>query len=233
LLDKRLRHAYSNAALVVPDGMPLVRILQLRGVLEASRVYGPDLVLASCKRFQSHGYRHFFYGGAPGIADRLVARLKTLCPKIQIAGTWNPPFRRLTRAEDVEIVQRINDSGADILWVALGAPKQEEWIAEHRPLLSVPVLIGVGYAFDAVSGAKPQAPLWMRQAGFEWAFRFACEPGRLWPRIFIDPFLFLIALNGQIIGLRRLLPEKQISDRVNIAVGEKSPTLSPLSCRSS
>ena len=197
-----LRRIYCQAGLRAPDGMPLVLLMKRRGLADVGRVYGPDLMLALSNRLLGDGCRHFFFGAAPGIAERLVERLKARYQGFQTAGVWSPPFHPVTATEDKDAIDRINDSGADVVWVGLGAPKQEIWMAEHRPALCAPLLLGVGYAFDALSGAKPQAPDWMQHACLEWAFRFGCEPRRLWPRIFIDGPCFMAALISQTLKVK-------------------------------
>jgi N-acetylglucosaminyldiphosphoundecaprenol N-acetyl-beta-D-mannosaminyltransferase len=180
--DERLRGIHNAAGLVTPDGMPLVWWTRARGCSHVSRVYGPDLLLACCDRSMTTGYRHFFYGGGDGVADLLARRLSRRFPGLIVAGTYTPPFRPLTREEDDEVVARINDTAPDIVWVGLSTPKQEYWMAEHVERLAAPVLIGVGAAFDFHAGLKRQAPLWMQRSGFEWLFRLASEPRRLWKR---------------------------------------------------
>ena len=128
------------------------------------------------------GYRQFYYGGGPGIAEQLAATLKARYPTLSIAGTMTPPFRPLTPEEDEATVARINELAPDIVWVGLSAPKQEFWMASHIGRLNAPVLVGVGAAFDFLAGTKSQAPVWMQRSGLEWAYRLAQEPRRLWKR---------------------------------------------------
>ena len=180
--DERLRAIQHRAGLVTPDGMPLVWLCRLAGHQDVGRVYGPDLMLALCEHSLARGYRHFFYGGGEGVAEQLAARLSRRFPGLAVAGTFSPPFRRLTKEEDDEIVRRIGDSGADIVWIGLGTPKQELWMADHVERMEAAVLIGVGAAFDFHSGRKRQAPYWIQRSGFEWLFRLATEPRRLWRR---------------------------------------------------
>jgi N-acetylglucosaminyldiphosphoundecaprenol N-acetyl-beta-D-mannosaminyltransferase len=163
-------------------------------------VYGPDLLLEACRFGLSLGWRHFFYGGEAGVAAALAAKLAGQYPGLRIAGIYSPPFRPLTEVEDQEVLRLINDSGADIVWVGLGSPKQEYWMAEHLGKLHAPVMIGVGAAFDFLSGQKPQAPRWIQRSGLEWLFRLATEPRRLWPRYRQYPKFVLLAL-GQLLGL--------------------------------
>jgi N-acetylglucosaminyldiphosphoundecaprenol N-acetyl-beta-D-mannosaminyltransferase len=177
--------------LVTPDGMPLVWLSRLMGFRDVERVYGPDLMLAVCERSTARGYRHFFYGGAPGVAEKLVVRLQSRFPGLQVAGIDSPPFRHLTLQEDRAVVEHINTARPDIVWVGIGTPKQERWMAMHVGQLSAPVLIGVGAAFDFHAGLKKQAPRWMQRSGLEWSFRLMTEPRRLGRRYLINIPWFL------------------------------------------
>ena len=169
-----------------------------KGFALRSRVCGPELMTAFCEETASKGYRHFFYGGAPEVAKDLAAHFAARFPGLIVAGTYCPPFRPLTLEEDREVVEAIEHSRADVVWVGLGAPKQERWMFEHRWRLSVPVLIGVGAAFDFHTGRVPRAPMWMRENGFEWLFRLAIEPRRLWKRYLVygSQFVMLVALES-------------------------------------
>jgi N-acetylglucosaminyldiphosphoundecaprenol N-acetyl-beta-D-mannosaminyltransferase len=177
--DPTLARIYREADLVTADGMPLVWLHWLEGKRHAQRVYGPDLMLALCERSVKEGLKHYFYGGAPGVADDLAETLVARFPGLAIAGTRSPPFRALTEEEDAADCEAIIASDADFVWVGLGAPKQERWMAAHRDRLRDQILLGVGAAFDFHTGRKPQAPKWMRGAGLEWAFRLGTEPRRL------------------------------------------------------
>lgn len=194
--DESLRRIHNQAGLVTPDGMPLVWLSRLKGYCHVDRVYGPDLMLALCERSVARGYRHFFYGGAEGVPERLAEVLRKRFPGLQVAGTYSPPFRPLTPEEDDRIVRMLNEANPDIIWVGLGMPKQERWMAERRARLTAPVLIGVGAAFDFLTGRKPQAPRWMQRAGLEWFFRLLTEPRRLWWRyLYHNPrFVALVML---------------------------------------
>lgn len=200
--DATLRHILNSASMTVTDGMPLVWFCRLAGRPKTQRVYGPDLLLAACEAGLDQGRRHFFYGGADGVADTLAERLKARYPGLQVAGTYCPPFRPLSADEELDVAAQIDAAAPDIVWVGLGAPKQEYWMRRFRGLLKAPVLIGVGAAFDFHSGAKPQAPKLMQSAGLEWVFRLATEPKRLWPRYrkVIPAFLAGAVLQG--LGLR-------------------------------
>lgn len=189
--DESLRGIHNRAGLVTPDGMPLVWLSRWRGFRNTTRVYGPDLMLAVCERSLATGYRHFFYGGSDGVADRLVLKLQKRFPSLAVAGVYSPPFRTLTPEEDDDVVRRINDAKPDILWVGLGTPKQERWMAEHLDRLQVSAQIGVGAAFDFHAGLKRQAPRWMQQSGLEWLFRLLTEPARLWRRYLVNNPAFI------------------------------------------
>jgi len=184
--DDELRRIHNAAGLVTPDGMPLVWLSRLRGLRHVRRVYGPDLMLACCERSVGKGYRHFLYGGAEGVAERLADRLCARFPGISIAGTYTPPFRPLTPEERADVASRIDRANTDIVWVGLSTPKQERWMYANTHLLRAPVLVGVGAAFDFLAGVKLQAPRWMQRSGLEWSFRLATEPRRLWRRYLVN-----------------------------------------------
>jgi N-acetylglucosaminyldiphosphoundecaprenol N-acetyl-beta-D-mannosaminyltransferase len=196
--DEELRRIHNAAGLVTPDGMPLVWLSRLMGFRRVERVYGPDLLLAVCEWSTEWGYRHFFYGGGPGVAEKLAARLQSRFPGLKLAGTYSPPFRPLTPEEDKAVVEFINTAQPDIVWVGISTPKQERWMAEHVGRLSAPVLAGVGAAFDFQAGLKRQAPRWVQQSGLEWVFRLLMEPRRLWRRYLINNpwFLWLMLLQA-------------------------------------
>ncbi len=196
--DAKLRAAMNASTLTVPDGMGTVWFLRSLGH-KAGRVYGPDLMQEAAKQ---HGWRHFFLGGTPDVVDRMIARLQKGAPGMAVAGAYCPPFAELTPDDWEGAFDHINSSRADIVWVALGSPRQEQWMAENRAKLNAPLLVGVGAAFDFLSGEKPQAPVWMQRAGLEWLFRLASEPRRLWRRYAAYPLFVILAL-GQVLGLAR------------------------------
>ena len=197
------RRAVNRAGLVTPDGMPMVWLLEAAGFRHATRVYGPDLMAACCERGVGFGWRHYFYGGAESVPERLAENLQARFPGLQVAGAYSPPFRPLTSSEDAEIVARINAAAPDLVWVGLGSPKQDLWMAEHRALLDAPVLVGVGAAFDFFTGRVRQAPRWMMRLGLEWFFRLLQEPRRLWRRYLIGNPRFVWNVTLQRLGLRR------------------------------
>lgn len=201
LADSPLQRVF-NEGFAVPDGMPLVWLGRLHGY-PARRVYGPDLTLALCARAAEAGWPVFFLGGAEGVAERLAERLKRSCPGLRVAGAVGPPFREPTPDEEQALVERLNASGAELVFVGLGCPKQERWMANHRERLTAPALLGVGAAFDFHTGRVSQAPRWMMRAGLEWLYRLLQEPRRLWRRYLILNPLFLAHVVLQLLGLRR------------------------------
>lgn len=198
--DETLRHIHNTAGLVTPDGMPLVWVCRLMGFRHVDRVYGPDLMLTLCERSAQQGYRHFFYGGAPGVAEKLAARLQSRFPGLNVVGSYSPPFRPLTAEEDEAVVKRINAVAPDICWVGISTPKQERWIQAHVGELGASTLIGVGAAFDFHAGVKKQAPRWMQRSGTEWLFRLLMEPRRLWRRYLTSNPRFLWLILRQMLG---------------------------------
>jgi N-acetylglucosaminyldiphosphoundecaprenol N-acetyl-beta-D-mannosaminyltransferase len=201
--DSAFRTILRDADLVVPDGMPLVWLGRFHGHNMARRVYGPELMLEFCRATAPHGLRHFFYGGADGVADALAARMAERFPGLVVAGACSPPFRALTAEEDAAIVSRINAARADVLWVGLSTPKQERWMHAHRDCLSVPVMVGVGAAFDMHTGRVKQAPAWMREHGLEWFYRLLQEPRRLWRRYIVLGSQFVGNVALELSGMRR------------------------------
>lgn len=201
--DPALLGIHNAAGMVTPDGMPLVFLGRLKGHRKMDRVYGPDLMAAVCERSVGEGWCHYFYGGAPGVAERLKERLTGRFPGLRVVGTHCPPFRPLNPAEEEDVVRRLDDSGADLVWVGLSTPKQERFMADFRERLSAPVLLGVGAAFDFHAGLKRQAPRWMQRSALEWLFRLMTEPRRLGRRYLVNNPLFLLYLLLGSVGLRR------------------------------
>jgi N-acetylglucosaminyldiphosphoundecaprenol N-acetyl-beta-D-mannosaminyltransferase len=171
--------------------MPVVWLGRRQGHPEVARTYGPDLMTRLCATEDGRGLRHFFYGGTADVCARLVHRLKEKFPDIIVAGTFAPEYMPRAEAVSGRVKNLINAARPDILWVALGSPKQDFWMQINRPLLDAPVMIGVGAAFDFLAGVKPQAPRWMQRSGLEWLFRLCSEPKRLWKRYLIGNTLFI------------------------------------------
>jgi N-acetylglucosaminyldiphosphoundecaprenol N-acetyl-beta-D-mannosaminyltransferase len=180
--DEQLTKLFNTSGLTVPDGMPLVWAGRKAGFARMDRVAGPDLLERVMAEAAERGWTQYFYGGSEGVAADLRDRFQERHPALKVVGVECPPFRPLTEAEDAEAVARMNEARPDIVWVGLGAPKQERWMAEHRDRLNATILIGVGAAFDFHTGRLDRAPRWMQRAGLEWSYRLYKEPRRLWRR---------------------------------------------------
>jgi N-acetylglucosaminyldiphosphoundecaprenol N-acetyl-beta-D-mannosaminyltransferase len=180
--DERLTDVYNTAGLTVPDGMPLVWAGKKAGFERMDRVAGPDLLERVMAEAAERGWTQYFYGGAEGVAGELRDTFEERHPALKVVGSECPPYRPLTEAEDAAVVARMNEARPDIIWVGLGAPKQERWMADHRDRLNASILIGVGAAFDFHTGRLDRAPLWMQKSGLEWSYRLYKEPKRLWRR---------------------------------------------------
>ncbi|HEY6376206.1 MAG TPA: WecB/TagA/CpsF family glycosyltransferase [Edaphobacter sp.] len=218
--DPAYRTCLNSADIVSPDGVPLVWALKLLGRPEASRVYGPDCTLAMLKRAEEKEVAVGFYGGSPEVLEALLKVVRRDYPALQIPFAMSPPFRQLTVKEDEEVVREIIDSGARILFVGLGCPKQERWMTEHRE--RVPgVMFGVGAAFDFIAGSKKQAPRWMMNFGLEWIFRFITEPRRLARRYLKNNPRFVLLFAWQLITGRVPIPtdpQREIVKQLNLDI---------------
>jgi len=198
--DSELLSIHERAGLVTPDGMPLVWLGRLRGS-NVRRVCGVDLVDALCERSAKEGLRHFFYGGKPGVAERMASALQIRYPRLAVAGSFSPPFGKLSKEADDKIVEKIASVRPQIVWVGLSTPKQEFWMRDHVGRIPGATLIGVGAAFDFHAGVVRRAPQWMQSNGLEWLHRLITEPRRLWQRyLIIAPKFILFALYEQMTG---------------------------------
>jgi N-acetylglucosaminyldiphosphoundecaprenol N-acetyl-beta-D-mannosaminyltransferase len=202
--DPELRAALTSPyALNVPDGQPLVWAINALGHSLTDRVYGPELMARACARAALTEHRFYLYGGRdPEALVRLGSNLRRRFPGLNIVGGYAPPFRPLREDERAAIAEEINELEADVVWVGIGVPKQEKWMAEMRPHLKAPVLVGVGAAFDFHAGLVPQAPPWLQGVGLEWAYRLAQEPRRLWRRYLRYNPWFLAAFARQLAAHR-------------------------------
>jgi len=200
--DPEFKVILNHAGLVVPDGMPLVWLARYHGIKLKRRVYGPELMLSFCEATAKKGYRHFFYGGVDGVAPLLADKLQNRFPGLVVAGTYTPPFRPLSKEEELEVATLIAQTRPDILWVGLSTPKQEKWMYHHRHL-PVAVMVGVGAAYDFNTGRIKQAPKWMQEHGLEWCFRLLVEPRRLWRRYLLQGPKFIFYVLSEISGLRK------------------------------
>jgi len=198
--NETFRQILNGAFLCTPDGMPMVWMGKIRRHAEMRRVYGPDLMLEVCQWSETSGCRHFFYGGAPGVAEALRDRLTARFPKLTVAGCYTPPFRPLNPEEEARLEETVHAARPDILWVGLSTPKQEKFMAEFLPKLDVTLMVGVGAAFDFHAGRVKQAPRWMQRGGLEWFYRLCQEPRRLAKRYLKNNPLFALKITGQLCG---------------------------------
>ncbi len=204
--DPSLRARVNTFELVCPDGQPVRWAVNLlHGLHVADRVYGPTLMLRLCHGAAEAGIPIYLYGGSPVVAERLEANLVRLYPKLQIAGCEAPPFRPLQPEEDRAVVERINRSGAELVFIGLGCPKQDLFAHEHRKFLTA-VQVCVGAAFDFHAGVKKMAPNWMQRHGLEWLYRVSQEPGRLWRRYLVTNSIFLMKLGMALCARARNRP---------------------------
>jgi N-acetylglucosaminyldiphosphoundecaprenol N-acetyl-beta-D-mannosaminyltransferase len=203
--DPAFQRIVNSADRVTPDGVPLVRALQMLGIPRAQRVYGPTLTPIACERAEELGLPVGFYGGTPEVLDALLRELSARFPKLRVPLVHAPPFRPLSESEDAAVVDAIDAAGVKILFVGLGCPKQEAWMAAHRESLRC-TMVGVGAAFDFIAGAKRQAPRWMQSRGLEWLFRLLAEPRRLWRRYLIGNPRFLYHFSLELLRARAVRP---------------------------
>ncbi len=197
--NPQFQKVVNGAALVTPDGMPLVWGLRLLGIRDQSRVYGPDLMLAWCDRAARQNISIYLYGGTKSMLEKLKVNLERQFPGLAIVGSHAPPFRPLTPEEETQDIERVHASGASVVLVGLGCPKQEKWMARQQGRLQA-VMIGVGAAFSFHSDAVSQAPRWMMAWGLEWLYRLAMEPGRLWRRYLVNNPAFVVLFALQLIA---------------------------------
>jgi N-acetylglucosaminyldiphosphoundecaprenol N-acetyl-beta-D-mannosaminyltransferase len=201
--DPAVREIHNRAFLCTPDGMPMVWMGKFQGFKHMDRVYGPDLMLELFGHPDCAGIRHFFYGGAQGVAEELRQRMNARFPKVSVVGVYEPPFRPLTADEESALAALVTETKPDIVWVGLSTPKQEKFMAQYLGRLDATLMIGVGAAFDFHAGRVAQAPRWMQRSGLEWFYRLCREPRRLWRRYFRNNPRFVWRALLQLSGLRR------------------------------
>lgn len=218
--DIAYRTVQNSAAMALPDGKPLSIISRRRGFPEAARVAGPDLMPQIFALSREKGYRHFFYGSTAETLSKLHDHLKSNYPYLEIAGMYSPPFRTLTAQENEEILRRINQSAPDFIWVALGAPKQENWMYQQRGK-TLGVMVGVGAAFDFIAGTAKRAPLWMQETCLEWLYRLLKDPIRLIPRYVSTNISFLWNVSKETRKMKRAEKESRKSPMKIAMIGHK------------
>lgn len=203
LLNKEMLDVYNSADLVGIDSMPFLWWARRFYKRDSDRFYAPDLLLEVSSKTNDYGYTSFLYGGAPGAGDKMEDYLKSRYEGVRIVGKYSPPFRSLTPYEDTQVCEMINNAKPDFVWVGLGSPKQDKWIAEHREKIRGSILVASGATFDFFSGRVRQAPRWIRQSGFEWLFRMTQDFRRLWVRYLVYNVIFVAMFLLQLTGLRR------------------------------
>lgn len=199
--DVAFGHVVNEADMATPDGAPVAWMLRRLGFIGQARINGPDLMWRYCEKAAQSGESIYLYGGTPDTLELLQRRLFENFPTLKIVGAYSPPFRPLSEDEDAAVIEKINDSGAGVVWVSLGCPKQEVWMAAHRGRINA-VMVGVGAAFDYHAGTILRAPLWMQRYGLEWLHRLVSEPRRLWRRYLVTNSLFVIGAVRQLMGFR-------------------------------
>ncbi|MGB4812501.1 MAG: WecB/TagA/CpsF family glycosyltransferase [Methylophilaceae bacterium] len=202
LQEPQHKEVINSADMATCDGMPITWALRKLGFATQQRINGPDLMWKYCEKVEKSGQKVYFHGSTDENLALLKARLLDAFPALQIAGMYSPPFRALTEVEDAEIVKQLNDSGAGVVFVGLGCPRQEYWMKMHRGKINA-VMIGVGAAFNYHAGTTKRAPLWMQNAGLEWLHRLAADPRRLWKRYLVTNTIFVVAITAQLLGIKK------------------------------
>jgi len=200
--DAEFRDVVNQADMATPDGMPIAWALRKLGFKDQKRINGPDLMWKYCERAAREGKAVYFFGSTDKTLKLLSEKIHMMLPTLSIAGIYSPPYRKLSDEEDAGIVSVINNSGAGVVFVGLGCPKQEKWMAGHRGRIQA-VMIGVGAAFDYHAGTLKRAPLWMQDRGLEWFYRLCAEPRRLWRRYLVTNTLFVFGFTQQLLRLKR------------------------------
>lgn len=201
--DPNFLSILNRAAINTPDGMPLSWVGWLQGFKNMDRVYGPDFMIEVCRLSIERGYRHFLYGGQDGVAPLLAQRLQERFPGLDVVGTYTPPFRPLNASEERELEALVDQTKPHIFWVGLSTPKQERFMSAYLERLNVPIMVGVGAAFDMHTGRLQDAPAWVKRIGMQWLYRLLQEPQRLWKRYLVNNPKFLFGITRQFMGGRR------------------------------
>jgi N-acetylglucosaminyldiphosphoundecaprenol N-acetyl-beta-D-mannosaminyltransferase len=202
-LRRDYREITNKALLALPDGKPLSIVAKWKGIKDISRVFGPTFFEKTLEWGQEARLKHFLFGGSEETLEKLRRQIWVRFPQAEIVGAVSPPFRALTREENAAYLLQMNQSGADIVWVAFGAPRQERWMAANFRQLNRGVMIGIGAGFDYLSGNTRHAPQWMKDASLEWLYRLIQEPGRLWKRYLVTNSLFILFVILEMLRLKR------------------------------
>ena len=201
--NPQILNILNTADILAPDGILTILIARLNGYKLRKKDTGPELLNKFCEVAQEKRYRFYFYGDTDETLNHLLNRLHLDFPNIEIVGSHSPPFRVITNEEDEAIIAEINQAKPDVVWVGLGMPKQEQWIYEHRESLKVPVAVGAGAALKFMSGTVDRAPAIVQNLGFEWLWRLVKEPRKVWRRVFIDAFQFILLTSLQSAGIKK------------------------------
>lgn len=227
--DDALRQILNGAVMNTPDGMPMSWVGRLQGFREMDRVFGPDFMAAMCELSEERGYRHFLYGGQPGVAQELQVALRKRFPKLQIVGTYTPPFRPLNGEEEAHLQQTLRVCQPHILWVGLSTPKQERFMAQYVSDLQVPLLVGVGAAFDYHTGRIRDCAPWIKRAGLQWLHRLLQDPARLWRRYLRNNPEFVWRIGWQLVQRLRKGQASSLAQPTGRAESERvSPERAPV-----
>ena len=200
--DPGLRHILNHSAINLPDGMPMTWLGRLQGFKRMDRVFGPDFMAAMCRISVERSYRNFFYGGKPGVAELLAETLQRKFPGLHVVGTCTPPFRPLSSEEEASLFEQVAEARPHIMWIGLSTPMQERFMAQYAHRLHVPLLVGVGAAFDYHTGAIRDCSGWIKRAGLQWLHRLMQDPKRLWRRYLCNNPAFVWRVTCQLMGLR-------------------------------
>ncbi len=201
--DSYYKKIINDAFLALPDGKPLSVVAKLKGEKNISRIFGPSFMEKTIDWGQKDNLSHFFFGSSEKILDKLKSSINFKFPEAKIAGMISPPYRPLTESENINYLNKINEANADIIWIGLGAPKQEKWMYENYMHLNRGVMIGIGAGFDYIAGNTQHAPEWMKNLSLEWLYRLIQEPGRLWKRYLVTNTLFLFYITLELVGLKK------------------------------
>ena len=201
--NKAYKQIINNSFLALPDGKPLSIVAKIKGEKNISRIFGPTFFEKTLEWGQKDSIKHYFFGSTQETLDKMLEAIKDKYPQAVIVGTCSPPYGQFTEEENEKFIKDINASDADLIWVGLGAPKQEIWMYENYKKLNKGIMIGIGAGFDYLAGNTKHAPEWMKNASLEWLYRLIQEPKRLWKRYLVTNTLFIIYITLELLGLKK------------------------------